>query len=163
MNEGEIYKFIGFLAVTVFFLYLISKALNLNLNFKKDVTEGMASAELIANVTKNKENRTKEEQKSDQTIFRILVPMENLKENVTKKADLIKIYENKTDYHDIIVYLHQAVGYTLLTNTLQYAANITQDPNTTKAKSEMDEINKLKQFMESLEYAVKTLDEYEPS
>ena len=94
MNEGEIYKFIGFLAVTVFFLYLISKALNLNLNFKKDVTEGMASAELIANVTKNKENRTKEEQKSDQTIFRILVPMENLKENVTKKADLIKIYEN---------------------------------------------------------------------
>ena len=34
MNEGEIYKFIGFLAVTVFFLYLISKALNLNLNFR---------------------------------------------------------------------------------------------------------------------------------
>jgi hypothetical protein len=155
MNQDEIYKFIGFIAVTMFFLYLISKALNLNLNFKKDVTEGLT---LMSDKKTDASGKTATE--AEKTQKKILDQMEKLKTNTQADADTLQTYkvQNKSDYNDILVYLYNKCGYELVGNILLSSGGLSADISSASSQTTIDKMNKLKQFMETIEYASKTLE-----
>jgi len=156
MDSDEVYKTIGYIVAVIFFIYLIGKALTLNVR----VIEGLTSNDSKKNIKDNKvddEGKDKDNKKSSKKTQENLSNKE--KQNEDNKN---KILDRKETTKDMLsaTYNHNLnliIGYSAALGRNQ-SSSITELPT----QEEIDNMNKLKtikEYLDIVEFAYNQLDE----
>jgi hypothetical protein len=152
MDSDDIYKYIGYTVAVIFFIYLISKALSLNVRLIEGLTPNSKNKE-TANIRNNKDNEFNTE--DDSTKQKIT---DKKNQNKSINEDMVK---NKDNYKDSLSAAYNNQLYALI--QLSAKVGFTQDftdmglPDQTTT----DNINKLKNmkdFLEILDFAYNEVD-----
>jgi hypothetical protein len=142
MDTDEIYKFIGYAVAVIFFIYIISKALSLNVR----VIEGLTG-----------QNDTS---KTD------LVNQDNILDEIKllqKTEDSLKTSFNidkstKDNYSTLLDNLYTVMNYRLLKLIIENSEKINSKPDDPATIATIKKINEMKEFMDTLSFSYKTLD-----
>lgn len=78
--------------------------------------------------------------------------------NVDKISDSLLISKYRSSYEDTIIQLEQAIGLSLLQQTIENAESISKNPISKKSQEMIEQINSLKTFRETLNEAMDILD-----
>lgn len=78
--------------------------------------------------------------------------------NVDKISDNLLISKYRSSYEDTIIQLEQAIGLSLLQQTIENAESISKNPISKKSQETIEQINSLKTFRETLNEAMDILD-----
>ena len=142
MDTDEIYKFIGYAVAVIFFIYIISKALSINVR----VIEGLTS-----------QNDTS---KTD------LVNQDNILDEIKllqKTEDSLKTSFNidkstKDNYSTLLDNLYTVMNYRLLKLIIENSEKINSKPDDPATIASIKKINEMKEFIDTLSFYYKTLD-----
>jgi hypothetical protein len=129
MDSDEIYKFVGYAVIVLFFIYVISKTIRFNTR----IIEGLENKS-----SSKKDSADQEKVKKDTEKL-------NTKENTLKDYLQIYVQENKDNYGMIKLIIDNA-------------ENINNKPDAGETKAAINQIKDMKELMNTLSYAYKTLD-----
>ena len=135
MESDEIYKYLGFFIVVVFFIYIVMKTMT----FQFNVLEGMTSGTSTGETDKDK------------------VP-EAIKSNTTRMEDALLIDKYTKAYEDTIIDLDANVDMYILSQLLINAEKISADPGSDENQKLITKINSAKIFKDALNHGIKVLD-----
>jgi hypothetical protein len=154
MDSDEIYKAIGYIVVIIFFIYVISKIFRLNTR----IIEGFDDA------VSNKKDNTSTNKKSSSNKS---VNQEDIKKEIDKLIakekslkDYLQIYirENKDNYGTLMDSLYNITNYRMIKLVLETSDKVNNNPDSGETKAALEQINNMKEFMNTLTYTYKTLD-----
>jgi hypothetical protein len=161
MDSDEVYKTIGYIVAVIFFIYLIGKALTLNVR----VIEGMTSSKDKKKDSKDskkgiKDNKLDDEgkDKSNESTQRAITKMEKGNDGVKKDylketesaKDILSATYNRTLY--LVMQMSTVIGLT----------GLNYDKIETPNQETLDNINKLKtmkEYLDIVEFAYNQFDE----
>ena len=149
MESDEIYKFIGYAVAVIFFIYLISKALTLNVR----VIEGLT-------ITSDKSGSGGSSSSLSNANQDIII--EEIKLLQKKEDDLKEAFKvdstNKSNYGTLLDSLYTITNYRLLKLIIDNSENINNKPDDAITMAAIKKINDLKEFMDTLSFSYKTID-----
>ena len=147
MESDEIYRFVGYAVVVIFFIYLISKALTMNIRMIEGFTSTGTSTGKGSSGTSNNVNPDDITNES-----KLLQTSED-----TLKSNF-QIDKNKDNYGALLDNLYTITNYRLLKLIMDNAEIINNKPDDANTMAAIEKINELKEFMETLSYSYKSLD-----
>ena len=157
MDSDEVYKFIGYAVAVIFFIYLITKSIKLNVR----VIEGMTSSnDSKKNIKDNKvddEGKDKDNKKTSKKTQENLSNKEKQNEDNKKK-----ILDRKETTKDILSATYNHNLNLIIVHSAALGRN--QDFSTSEMpkQEEIDNMNKLKtikEYLDIVEFAYNQLDE----
>lgn len=78
--------------------------------------------------------------------------------NLEKLSDDLLINKYKSSYEDTIIYLDDYIKYSILQETIKNAESISKNPLSNQSLEAISNMNKLKQFRDTLTDAMDTVD-----
>jgi hypothetical protein len=142
MDSDEIYKFVGYAVIVLFFIYVISKTIRFNTR----IIEGLENKS-----SSKKDSADQEKVKKDTEKL-------NTKENTLKDYLQIYVQENKDNYGNMMDSLYNVTNYRMIKLIIDNAENINNKPDAGETKAAINQIKDMKELMNTLSYAYKTLD-----
>ena len=141
MNSDDIYKFIGYTVAVLFFIYVFAKSLRFQTKLfePRGIIEGMTVAE------KKNQEFDQEKLKDD---------LQTYKDMIQDQKDILKLYkpEYKDTYKQIIESMHDLTEYRLIRSTIAAEELIRDKNETSECIEKMDQMNKQKEFLITLDY-----------
>jgi len=141
---------IGYTVVIIFFIYMFVKSFSFQTRlFKKSVVEGLTS-------NTKKENKLKDFDKE-----KLKNDIDTYQKMIQEQKDSLKLFdaEYKESYKKIIENMHELTEYRLVRATIA-AEDLIRDKNeTAEGIEKMTQLNKLKEFLTTLDSTYAALNE----
>jgi len=147
MESDEIYRFVGYAVVVIFFIYLISKAFTMNIRMIEGFTSTGTSTGKGSSGTSNNVNPDD-----------ITNEIKLLQTSEDTLKSYFQIDKNKDNYGALLDNLYTITNYRLLKLIMDNAEIINNKPDDANTMAAIKKINELKEFMETLSYSYKSLD-----
>lgn len=148
MENDNIYKTIGLVTISIIVVYIIFKTLK----FQRHMIEGMT------NSAGNKNNA------NNGSVFDVVAgkASSDLKSRNDKLQDILALSKYKSDYEDLIIEMRDFATSTLFSKVILMGSNVSKfDANAPIPNSiinDIDNINKLNEFVNSLQSAMEYLN-----
>lgn len=139
LKEDEIYRYLGIITLTLFFIYIVSCVLNTQNN----IIEGLTNQKKPLNIQDD--------------LFSNLD--KHLKENNDRLSDSLLIKKYKTQYEDSIIEIDTNTELKILQLTILYG-NALANKDDKEAKKYLEEINLLQNLKASLKNTMKHVDKH---
>ncbi len=143
-NENDIYKYLGLAVVVLFVIYIIIKTLT----FQANIVEG------LTNQTETNDFALLENSANTSA--------QNIKKQNDRLNDIISISKYRTDYENLLISLEEYTNIMMLSKVIDVgnmaSANGIGKNVTPEIITHMDESNKLKSFVDTLNASMKYID-----
>ena len=143
MKSDIIYNFIGCVVVVIFFIYIVSKMMKLQINVMEKFT----------NITDGKDAPVSSfNQPAD---IKTIITNLKLSENNIKNAIDLSTNEKKENYKDVLFHSYNIVNYNLIQLIVNSSADIS---NMLQNNDVIKRINDTKILMDTIDLAYKSID-----
>jgi formyltetrahydrofolate synthetase len=144
-KDDDIYKYLGLGVVLILAIYIGSRTLN----FQTKVVEGLQNQ----NSNNNDFNMLEDSAK---------ILYENIKIQNDKLKDIVSIQKYRTDYENLIMTIEEYTNLMMLSKVVSVSDKIKKNGTgkniTPDILNEMERVNKLKSFIDSLNSTMKYID-----
>jgi len=138
INSDSIYKYIGLIIVSIFFIYIVLRTLN----FQAKIIEGMATGSSTTAATPNDKDKL----------------ADTIANNTSVAEDGLLISKYQKSYEDIIINMESNINYFMLGAIINNSEQISKKPMDPASIALINSINSLKAFKDTLNDSMTFLD-----